>query len=257
VSIFCVIGTNSRGGFIGLLILGIVFLWNTKNKFVGIAFAGVVVVFVLLIAPESWLDRIGSIHSSVADSDANGSFMGRVVAWKISTLIAFDHPFFGGGLAAVAHPAVWYHYIDHISELSFIPTPNVPGYPLVAHSIYFEVLGDMGFTGLILFLSILGFALHNCRNIRRLSRGSPDLEWADDLARMLQISIVVYMVSGAALSYAYAESFWILVALISRLNRTVKDIVSESSASAVVGGLTAAAAPGLKIPAVARANSSL
>jgi hypothetical protein len=53
---------------------------------------------------------------------------------------------------------------------------------------------------------------------------------------MLQISIVVYMVSGAALSYAYAESFWILVALISRLNRTVKDTLRESSASTVASG---------------------
>ena len=257
VSVFCVIGTNSRGGFIGLLIIGAVFLWNTKNKFSGFAAIIVIAAFMALVAPESWLDRIGSIHSSVTDNDANGSFMGRVVAWKISTLIAFDHPFFGGGFAAVAHAPVWYHYLDHISELSFIPSPNVPGFPLVAHSIYFEVLGDMGFTGLILFLSVLGFALYNCRNIRRLSRGSPDLEWADDLARMLQISIVVYMVSGGALSYAYAESFWILVALISRLNRTIKDIVSESSASGVVGGLPAAAAPGVKIPAVARANGSL
>jgi probable O-glycosylation ligase (exosortase A-associated) len=235
-SILCVIGTNSRGGFIGLLILGTFFLWNTKNKFAGFAVVAVFAVFVTLIAPESWLDRIGSIHSSVTDTDANGSFMGRVVAWKISTLIAFDHPFFGGGFAAVAHAPVWYHYLDYIYKLSFIPSPNIPGYPLVAHSIYFEVLGDMGFTGLILFLSIIGLALYNCRNIRRMSRGSPDLEWADDLARMLQISIVVYMVSGAALSYAYAESFWILVALISRLNRTVKDTLRESSASTVASG---------------------
>jgi probable O-glycosylation ligase (exosortase A-associated) len=235
-SILCVIGTNSRGGFIGLLILGTFFLWNTKNKFAGFAVVAVFAVFVTLIAPESWLDRIGSIHSSVTDTDANGSFMGRVVAWKISTLIAFDHPFFGGGFAAVARAPVWYHYLDYIYKLSFIPSPNIPGYPLVAHSIYFEVLGDMGFTGLILFLSIIGLALYNCRNIRRMSRGSPDLEWADDLARMLQISIVVYMVSGAALSYAYAESFWILVALISRLNRTVKDTLRESSASTVASG---------------------
>ena len=256
-SILCVIGTNSRGGFIGLLILGVFFLWNAKNKFAGFAFAAVACVFVLMIAPESWLDRIGSIHSSVTENGENGSFMGRVVAWKISTLIALDHPFFGGGFSAVARAPVWYNYVTHISEVNFIETPNLPGFPLVAHSIYFEVLGDMGFIGLILFLSILGIALYNCRNIRRLSRGSPDLEWADDLARMLQISIVVYMVSGAALSYAYAESFWILVALISRLNRTVKDAVRENSTSTVVSGLATTPAPSFSHAGAARADSSL
>jgi probable O-glycosylation ligase (exosortase A-associated) len=183
--------------------------------------------------------------------------MGRVVAWKISTLIALDHPLTGGGFDAVAQPKIWYHYLEHLPEVNFISTPDIPPFPLVAHSIYFEVLGDLGFPGLILFLSILGMSIFNCGKIRRQARGRPELEWAGDLARMLQISMVVYAVSGAALSFAYSETYWILVAIISRLSRTIQDAVRESDAAIPVQNIATVPAPSFIHAGAARADSSL
>jgi len=257
ISIFAVIGSNSRGAFVGLLIIGVFFLWNTKNKFIGITVCVLAAVFVLLTAPESWVDRVSAMHSSVTETGENGSFMGRVVAWKISTLIALDNPLTGGGFDAVAQRAIWYHYVEHLSEVNFISTPELPPFPLVAHSIYFEVLGDLGFPGLFVFLSILGMSIFNCGRIRRQTRGRPELEWADDLARMLQISMVVYAVSGAALSFAYSETYWILVAVISRLNRTVQDALREASDTIPVQNITTTPPPAYIHAGAARANTSL
>jgi len=215
------------------------------------------VIFILLTAPESWFDRISSIHSSVAETGENASFIGRVVAWKISTLLALDYPLTGGGFDAVAQPKIWYHYLEHLPEMNFISTPVIPPFPLVAHSIYFEVLGDLGFPGFIVFISILGMSIFNCGRIRRQTRGRPELEWAEDLARMLQISMVVYAVSGAALSFAYSETYWILVAVISRLNRTVQEALREAADAIPVQNITTAPARSFVHAGSARANTSL
>jgi hypothetical protein len=59
---------------------------------------------------------------------------------------------------------------------------------------------------------------------------------------MLQVSIVIYMVSGALLSMAYFEGFWVLIALISRLHRTVRDELAARAGPSADSYLSAQAA---------------
>ncbi len=223
ISLVCVVGTFSRGGFIGLLVLFAFFVINSRNKLPAISLAVVAAVAMYFLASDDWFSRIDTIK----DASDNGSFMGRVIAWKVSTLIAIDSPIFGGGFHAVQRYPVWSRYITSIdSVMSFIKTPAADDYAHAAHSIYFEVLGDLGILGLALFMLVLAVTVFNCGAIARIAKKHPDLAWAGDLARMLQISIIVYMVSGAALSMAYFEGFWILVALVSRLKKTVHETVA-------------------------------
>jgi putative inorganic carbon (hco3(-)) transporter len=213
-----VVMTFSRGGFLGLLVLAAFFVKNSRNKAASLALVVTAGVAIYALAPDSWFQRLNTIGEAGSD----GSFMDRVVAWKISTLIALDHPFFGGGMHALQHPPVWGAYIPLLDRLSFIPTP-VPDLPsLAAHSIYFEVLGDLGFTGLGLFLTILIVAWRFCHTTDRLARRTPSLAWAADLSRMMQISLVVYLVTAAALSMAYFEFTYILLALICCCRRLVR-----------------------------------
>ena len=74
-----------------------------------------------------------------------------------------------------------------------------------AHSIYFQVLGDTGFPGLAIYLVILFLAFLNCYRIRKATRKRPELEWAYDLATMIQLSLVAFCVGGSALSLAYYD----------------------------------------------------
>jgi probable O-glycosylation ligase (exosortase A-associated) len=230
VSLICVVGTFSRGGFIGLLVLFAFFIINSRQKLPAIGLAVIAAAAMWFFASSDWMTRIDTIK----DVSDNGSFMGRVIAWKISTLIAIDSPLFGGGFHAVQRYPVWNQYISSIDGLfSFIRTPEPDGIPHAAHSIYFEVLGDLGFAGLILFLLVLAVALYNCHSVARTAKRHPELAWAGDLARMLQISLIVYMVSGAALSMAYFEGFWIIVALLSRLKKTVGETLAVTAVTPV------------------------
>jgi len=124
---------------------------------------------------------------------------------------------------------VWDTYRPFLYTLDFITTPPADIKPHAAHSIWFEILGDLGFPGLVLFLAILAAAFWKCRNIARLTRNQPALAWAADLARMLQISLAVYVATGSALSLGYFEMYYNILALLSRITRTVRQTLDENT----------------------------
>jgi probable O-glycosylation ligase (exosortase A-associated) len=212
-----IIGTFSRGALVGLVALTLFMLVQSRRKGVGLLVVAVVAVIVVLVAPESWYHRMDTISDASQDS----SFMGRVVAWKISTMIALARPLLGGGFHAVQHSFAWSYYGRDMQLLDFIPTPEPDVFPHAAHSIYFETLGDLGFIGLALFLGLMVTIYRNASVTRRLAASRPDLRWAADLARTLQASLVAYMVAGAAVSMSYVDFFYILVAVSSLLRRLV------------------------------------
>ena len=220
------VATYSRGGFVGLLVLGAFMVKNSRNRVTSLVLVAVGAILIWNLAPESWFERLNTIK----EADADSSFLGRVNAWKISTLIALDHPLLGGGLHAVQRYPVWQMYRPDLPLLDFVPTPAPDDFPRAAHSSYFEALGDLGFTGLILFLSILGMAFWQCRSISRMARNRPSLDWAVDLARMMQISLVVYVVTTTLLSMAYFEFLYVLLAMISRTRRTMHQAIAAEAA---------------------------
>ena len=223
-----VVATYSRGGFIGMLVLGLMLLKGSKYKVRALIAVGVLAVVLYSLMPDGYLDRIGTISDATSDD----SFAIRLLAWKINTMLAIDHPFLGNGLYA---SLIWQNWSAHLGQATtwLFPSPLVLR-TFVAHSIYFQVLGDTGFTGLILFLLILGTALIKTIQTQRLAKRDPALEWSGDLARALQMSLAVYCVSGAALSLVYFELLYILLAMISRNHRTAGQLLAVQTTPAVV-----------------------
>jgi probable O-glycosylation ligase (exosortase A-associated) len=94
----------------------------------------------------------------------------------------------------------------------------VPGDVHAAHSIYFQVLGEHGYIGLILFLLIWFFAFRTAAKIRADAPKRPETPWLGQLAGMCQVSLVGYAVGGAFLSLAYFDlPYNILVVLVVSL----------------------------------------
>lgn len=230
---FAIVGTFSRGGFIGLAMVGIWLVFSSRRKFLSVAAVGMVAMALLTFAPEAWFDRIDSINNASEDS----SFMGRVIAWKISAAIALDNPIFGGGFHAVQAFQVWNAFKESIDFLSFIPTPAPEMVGRAAHSIYFEVLGDMGFVGLLLFLAVWANAWRTAQAVKRATENDPERVWARDLSDMMRVSLLVYAVSGAAVSMAYFELFYMIVAMTAVLKRCAlgKPVAAEAAQESPVG----------------------
>ena len=209
-SILCIvaiIGSYSRGGFIGLIVVGGYFFLQSKRKFL-ISILLVVSVFSAQnFVSDDWSSRMNTINTMEKDS----SFLGRVVAWKEAVLIAADNPFFGAGFKAGQNPIIWKIYEPDFSSLDFIYDTSGYEAPFAkaAHSIYFQVLGDQGIAGFLLFMLILYFAY---RNFNVAIKNTED-EWIINLSKMLKVSLLAYCAGGAALSLPYFDLSFAIFAL--------------------------------------------
>lgn len=204
---FSVVATRSRGAFITLAALGLWLVLTSRKKFTILVVIIIAGVSIINIAPADWFGRMKTIENATEDS----SFMGRVIAWKISSAIAVSNPLLGGGFHSIEAQNVWDRFRDDQGLLFFIDTPPARQSPQSAHSVYFEVLGDHGILGLALFLGIMFSSFKNWSVINKITKHRQDLLWARDMATSLGLSITVFSIGGAAVSLAYFEVYYIIV----------------------------------------------
>jgi hypothetical protein len=80
------------------------------------------------------------------------------------------------------------------------------GRAYVAHSIYFQMLGEHGFVGAGLFLTLGVVTWLTASRVARRAEGHPEFgAWMPSLMRMVQVSLVGYAAGGAFLSMAYLD----------------------------------------------------
>lgn len=104
--------------------------------------------------------------------------------------------------------------------------------PRAVHSIYFRVLGEQGFPGLVLFVALLLVSWRNCAKVRRRTRDSPSEKWAFDLASMLQVSLLAFMTAGLATTSTYFDLSYQIMAMCVLL----KEIMEARAAESMVPG---------------------
>jgi probable O-glycosylation ligase (exosortase A-associated) len=141
--------------------------------------------------------------------------------------LAKDRPLVGGGFS-----------VDKRSIYNvYSPDPSRP-YTPVAHSIYFQMLGEHGFVGLGLFLLMGLLCWRYAAWIIRNTKGRDDLKWAQDLAAMIQVSLIAYAVGGAFLNLAHFElPYYICLVLV-----VARSVVTEAMSKELP---QAARAPGM------------
>lgn len=204
-----VLGSNSRGGFVGITVLGIYFWFKSTNKLLYLIVVPSLFLFGIEYMPESWHQRMATIEHAGED----GSFLGRIMAWKQAVLIALSN-FTGGGFKAGQLNYNWFLYYPQFEFNWLIDTSAVEiTEAKAAHSIYFQVLGDHGFLGLFIFLMILGTTFTKLRKMLKHFQLNDPTNPIGRLAAMLQLSLVTYMVAGAAVSLAYFDLLYMLFAL--------------------------------------------
>jgi len=218
LSAISVIGSFSRGGFIGLIIVS----WEVfkklrlKNKLLFIVFGALIYSSAVYVASDKWEDRMDTIENAAEDL----SLLGRITAWKLATVAAIENPLLGTGQDSMQNHQVWRYFYHDIEKMDFITTKNVsPDYGKAAHSIYFQVLGDTGFLGLLLFLLILSKSWFLSKKI---NKKYPDT-WQGNLGGAINTSLVVFMISGGLLSMAYYDLVYVLIAITISLSRTVQE----------------------------------
>lgn len=224
-----IIGTQSRGGMIALLgVFGYMFM-KSDRKFPLMVLVTVLVLVLSHFVSDEWSKRMDTINN--ADEDA--SFMGRVVAWKMSFILALHHPMFGGGFKAIEYFPLWSSMIPEFDNYTFFYTgdarPN-PVWARAAHSIYFQVLGDHGFAGLGIYLTMMLVAFRKAGALAKRARLVPNAQWISTLATMLQLCLFSFGLGGAALSFAYFDLAFAIMGIIQALESRLLPAAAAAAA---------------------------
>jgi probable O-glycosylation ligase (exosortase A-associated) len=192
-SVVSVVFTYSRGGFVGLAAITGMALLKAKRKFLAIVILLIAVGLALPFVPEQWLDRMESIGDR-----GDLSALGRINAWTFAYNLACARPLGGG--------------FDTFTPTLFLTYAPDPTDFHAAHSIYFEMLGEQGFIGLLLFLTILASTILSLQGLSRRYGRWPEMRWVVNYANMIQIAMVGYVTSGAFLGRANFDLYYHLVA---------------------------------------------
>ena len=106
------------------------------------------------------------------------------------------------------------------------------------HSIWFTVFSDHGFPGFIMWLGLLISTFLSMRWIRRVSAGSDEFAWAHDLASMVEISLLGFLVVGSFVDVSYYDGYYQLIMVIvaaKTLLMTARAKAQTSNISGPVG----------------------
>ena len=204
ISILVVLASYSRGALLGLIAVAGVFWLRSKRKVTSLVALGCTLSLGLAFMPQKWWDRMHTISNYQTQKSAEN----RLYIWRIAWDMAKRRPLTGGGF----HFSLFQNVID-----SFVPGGN----RLEIHSIWFQMLGEQGFVVFFIWLGMILAGLFESWRVLRVTRGMPQFSWASDLARMGQISILAYAVTGTFLPISSWDVFFTMLAVISATRMVV------------------------------------
>ncbi|MBF0148248.1 MAG: putative O-glycosylation ligase, exosortase A system-associated [Magnetococcales bacterium] len=236
---FCILaifGSYSRGGLVALIAMGTIFWVASRKKITTLIFILILAPLAVTMMPNKWIQRVSpmleslnlplltgllpvnltqkiSLNSSSAFPDevnfiqlmdfGDGlikkdaeilqdlSILGRFDAWNLAKTVANDRPFVGGGFGAFTQ-GVFDRY-----------TPGVFRHD--AHSIYFEVLGEQGYMGLLIWVLMHLSSIRSGLWVVMRCRHDPELAWSALMAKMIILGLVGYYSAGISLGLAYYD----------------------------------------------------
>lgn len=202
------IGTQARTGLVCIAALAILMLRFTNHRFAYVAIACGALLVAIPFLPSSFTDRMSTIKEYKADESAST----RVAVWKWTWDYAKDHPF-GGGFDAYRGNVIKYDREN--DEGGGADLQEVNDKSRAYHSSYFEMLGEQGYPGFLLWflLHISGLVqmelLH--RKYRRTERA--DMQWVSPFAVSLQNAQIIYLVGCLFVGIAFQPFVYMIIAL--------------------------------------------
>ena len=236
--VFSILGSQSRGALLAVLVVGLFI--GAKSAYPARMTVGLLALVAAAIAfmPSTWNQRMDTIKTYEEDD----SSMSRIYTWRTLTNAALARPLVGAGFRA-DNRAVFSAYAPEGREWEFMR-----GRVLVAHSIYFQMLGEHGFVGLALYFAFWGTVWRQATRIARQATALPDLaNWMPLLMRMTQVSLLGFAAGGAFLSLAYLDLTFYLAGyvLLAGMLLAKAQAAPMASAAPAAAGLAADGIPPL------------
>lgn len=184
------IGTQARTGLVALAVFVLIYFFQTQKKIKyiwGLVFFGTISLF---FVTDEWVDRMQTM-TEVKTSET--SAIGRLVVWRWTLDYVQERPFFGGGFYAYnANAGILYRYQK--GQEAEIRQQGGKAF----HNIFFEVLGETGIGGLLLFSMIILHCFLLLKN-----RPIKHIPLFYDGKKAIQSSIIIYIAGGMFIGVAF------------------------------------------------------
>lgn len=207
LAVTAIVFSHSRGGFIGLSLAMALWAVREKRRMQAVVVGSIFVLGLLVFAPKSFWER----NETVATFHEDASAMGRVYAWQVASRISLDKPLLGVGLGSFRY--AWPMYAPPEAHRAY-----------VAHNIFLDVIGELGWVGLAFFLVFAGGAAGGAFAASR----DAEMGW---LARALSASMVGYLVCDLFSGYILSAHCYVLFGLAAAAQRIAR--AAETSSVAV------------------------
>jgi putative inorganic carbon (hco3(-)) transporter len=220
-NLVCILFTKSRGALLTILVISTIYAVTGKKPVRNLLIGVIVAALFYAVVPAEYFDRMGTLKNVSADESA----MGRVENWGLAWKEAVENPIFGVG----PDNHITYHKVA-----------GVQVHLRVAHSVYFQTLGELGFPGLVLYLALcltsFGLAYSTWRRMNAVVVKHPDLVWVQDISFSIMCGLLGYFFGSAFLNVLYIEFPWFVMCMAGLLwPLTVRELKAREEAAAPTG----------------------
>lgn len=211
---FSILGSQSRGALLALVAMALFLGWKSTRRMRTTLALLTLMAVAIPFMPETWLARMETMQTY----DTSSSAMSRVYSWTTMWNAARANPITGVGFES-DNDRVYARYAPNGPEFNIFMKKS-----WVAHSIYFQMLGEHGFVGLALFLALFAVTWARAGQLARRARDMPGFaEWVPKLMPMVQVSLIGYAVGGAFLSLAYFDLPYYVVSFVILVDATMRE----------------------------------
>lgn len=199
-SLGVLVGTQARTGLVALAVFMLIYFFQTQKKFKYVIAIGVFGLISLTFVTDEWVNRMNTMKE-VKTSET--SAIGRLVVWRWTIDYVKDKPLFGGGFYAYnANAGVLDRYQK--GQEKAITQQGAKAF----HNIFFEVLGETGYGGLLIFIAII---LHGLNLLRKRKLRHIPIFYEGKKA--IQTSFLIYIAGGMFIGVAFYPWLYYIYAI--------------------------------------------
>lgn len=224
-SVFTVISTFSRGGFLALAAATVTFIALQRRRMAGLTVLAAVVVVALLFAPipKGYTERLATIQTY--DEIDERSALSRLHLWQVAIDMVQEYPF---GIGLFNYEVAFDHFDTTFGKY---------GQRRAVHSSHFEVLAEQGYLGAVVWLGLFGTAFFLTLRARSRSadarRPAASQHVLFTTSNALTASMVGFLVGGSFIAAALNELTWFTFAAVAALDRLSAATIAEPAREAI------------------------
>lgn len=210
----------SRGGFLGLICVGL-FCWlKSKRKIAALLIIIIVAGCLVMLAPATYWEEMASIKTATQRGDTGDE---RFVLWEIAWRMFLDDPIMGVGAGNYqATVDLYYLPSDRAEREDVWHGGSLWGKP--CHSVYFTIISELAAPGAVVFILIIWFIWKEMSKVERAvskyssNKNISGLYSTEEIkqyysnALAIKGGLIGFLSTGAFISVLYYPFFWTLVA---------------------------------------------